>query len=150
MNTLNKQRFEQDQKVSKKDAEFINIMKNKFTLPSRKNPLMNVLPDEYKTDAKRNKAAPSYNTAILKNINNLSKNPSLSDKLTDNHKLFRNLGDNLNFENSMRNFHTMPNTQIPNDQMKFAKFCYGNMGSCKDGDDINCSKNLRRVGTIQY
>ena len=32
----------------------------------------------------------------------------------------------------MRNFYTMPNTQIPNNQKKFAEFCYGNMPSCKD------------------
>jgi len=50
----------------------------------------------------------------------------------------------------MRNFHTMPNTQIPNNQRSFAEFCYGNMASCKDGDDISCTKNLRRVGGIPY
>ena len=44
----------------------------------------------------------------------------------------------------------MPNTKIPNDQKKFAEFCYGNMGSCKDGDDIECSKNLRRLGNAYF
>ena len=129
-------------------SDFKNIMKDKFTLPTRKNPLMNVMMDDYKYNNKRKTAAPSYNKSIEKNINKVSKHPSLSDKLTDNNKLFRDLGDNLNFEHTMRNFHTMPNTKIPNEQRRFAEFCYGNMASCKDGDDISCSKNLRRVGGI--
>ena len=31
-------------------------------------------------------------------------------------RLYQDLGDNLAFEHSMRNFHSMPNTQIPNNQ----------------------------------
>ena len=41
----------------------------------------------------------------------------------------------------MRNFYSMPNTQIPNNQKDFANFCYGNMPSCKEGDELQCSKN---------
>ena len=44
-------------------------------------------------------------------------------------RLFKNLGDNISFENSLRNFYAMPNTQIPNNQKDFALFCYGNMPS---------------------
>jgi len=135
---------------SKASNDFKNIMKEKFSLPTRKNPLMNVMLDDYKYNNKKKAAAPSYNRAIKKNIDRTSKYPLLSNSLTDNKKLFRDLGDNLNFEHTMRNFHTMPNTEIPNNQRKFAEFCYGNMASCKDGDDISCSKNLRRVGPIRY
>ena len=56
-------------------------------------------------------------------------------------RLFKNLGDNLTFQHSMRNFYSMPNTQIPNNQKDFANFCYGNMPSCKEGDELQCSKN---------
>ena len=45
----------------------------------------------------------------------------------------------------MRQFHTMPNTKIPNDQNAFAKFCYGDMKSCKDGDDL-CTRNNLEAG----
>jgi hypothetical protein len=131
-----------------KGADFKNIMKDTFTLPTRTNPLMNVMMDDYKYNNKKKKAAPSYNKSVLKNINKVSKTPLLSNGLTKNSKLFRDLGDNLNFEHQMRNFHTMPNTQIPNNQRSFAEFCYGNMASCKDGDDVSCSKNLRRVGPV--
>ena len=57
------------------------------------------------------------------------------------------MGDATNFENSMRNFYTMPSTTIPNNQKAFSEFCYGNMKSCRDGDNDHCSKiateNLR-------
>jgi hypothetical protein len=44
----------------------------------------------------------------------------------------------------MRSFYTNPNTLVPNDQKAFAEFCYGNMKSCKDGDDVACiNKNYR-------
>tara|TARA_B110000444_G_C18803922_1_gene578930 strand:- start:570 stop:1406 length:837 start_codon:yes stop_codon:yes gene_type:complete len=47
-------------------------------------------------------------------------------------KLFKNLGDSLDYDNFSRNFYTMPNTTNPNDQKAFAKFCYGDMKSCKE------------------
>ena len=31
----------------------------------------------------------------------------------------------------MRNFHSMPNTSVPNNQKDFAMFCYGSMKSLK-------------------
>jgi hypothetical protein len=40
----------------------------------------------------------------------------------------------------MINFNTNPNTQIPNDQAGFADFCYGNMPSCKEGNEFACMK----------
>ena len=148
----NKEGFENKQynQFEKGASDFKNIMRDTFTLPTRKNPLMNVMMDDYKYNNKRKTAAPSYNKSVEKNINTTSKYPLLSNPLTNNNKLFRDLGDNLNFEHTMRNFHTMPNTKIPNDQRRFAEFCYGNMASCKDGDDISCTKNLRRVGPIRY
>ena len=57
---------------------------------------------------------------------------------------------NNNDINNMRNFHSMPNTTIPNGQKAFAEFCYGNMPSCKDGDGQQCSKINRRVGGVYY
>ena len=139
-----------DKNPTFKKTSFENIMTDKYTFPTKKNPLMNVLLPEIKYNNKRKKAAPSYNEAVLRNINKDAQFPELSDELVDNKKLYRDLGDNLTFEHTMRNFHTMPNTKIPNDQRKFAEFCYGNMGSCKDGDDVECSKNLRRLGNSYF
>lgn len=133
-----------------KKTDFENIMTKKYTFPTKKNPLMNVLLHERKYNTDRKPAAPSFNESVLRNINNSAQHPELSDELVDNKKLYRDLGDNLTFEHTMRNFHTMPNTKIPNDQKKFAEFCYGNMNSCKEGDDITCSKNLRRLGNSYF
>ncbi len=63
-------------------------------------------------------------------------------------KLFSNLGDNCEFEHSMRNFYATPNTRVNNDQEAFAKFCYGDMRSCKEGDEFACSRNSTRIGQI--
>jgi len=113
--------------------ELNKILEKEFTMPTKKNPVMNVLMNEYKENPKRKPAAPSYNNEVRAEIND---NVKSEDK-----RLFKNLGDNLSFENSMRNFYAMPNTQIPNNQKEFAEFCYGNMPSCKEGDALQCSKN---------
>ena len=89
--------------------------------------------DEYKYNPKRQPAAPIYNDQIKQQVNENAK--------SENSRLYKNLGDNIIYENSMRNFHTMPNTKIPNDQKEFALFCYGNMPSCKEGDSLQCTKN---------
>lgn len=115
------------------DKEVDKILQKEFTMPTKKNPVMNVLMNEYKENPHRKPAAPAYNDTVHKEIN---ENATTQDK-----RLFKNLGDNLSFENSMRNFYAMPNTQIPNNQKEFAEFCYGNMPSCKDGDYFQCEKN---------
>ena len=92
----------------------------------------------------RKEAAPSYNSNIRKKINEVSKS-NLEDE-----KLYKNLGDNLNHQHMMRNFHSMPNTSVPNNQKDFAMFCYGSMKSCKEGDETACSKNGRRLGNVPY
>ena len=109
------------------------MLQKEFTMPTKKNPVMNVLMTEYSENPNRKPAAPSYNEVVEEEINDKAE--------SKNNKLFKNLGDNLSFEHSMRNFYAMPNTKIPNNQKDFAMFCYGNMPSCKDGDALQCSKN---------
>jgi len=110
------------------------ILKKEFTMPTQENPVMNVLMNEYTDNPTRKPAAPVYNEDVHQEMNQKAK--SKTDK-----RLFKNLGDNISFENSMRNFYAMPNTEIPNNQKDFALFCYGNMPSCKAGDNLQCSKN---------
>ena len=55
-----------------------------------------------------------------------------------------NLGDNYMFEDSMHRFISNPNTQIPNDQEGFAKFCYGEMVSAKEGNEFSLGRNAPR------
>ena len=111
--------------------------KSQNTAPTEKNPFMNVLINEYVENPTREKAMPVYNKNVHEEIKEIIKG--------DNKKLYQNLGDNLSLEHSLRGFHTMPNTTIPNKQKEFAMFCYGNMKSCKDGDDLQCLKNNDRL-----
>ena len=123
-----------------RNTKFLEVFEDKFTNPTIKNPLMNVLMTEYKDNPKREQAAPAYNKRIKDKI----------EEKAQNDKLFRDLGDSLSFQNTLRNFHSMPNTTIPNNQKEFAEFCYGNMPSCKEGDADQCSKINRRIGNIYY
>lgn len=123
-----------------RNTKFLEVFKDKFTNPTIKNPLMNVMMTDYKDNPQREQAAPAYNTRIKEKI----------EEKAQNDKMFRDLGDNLSFQNNLRNFHSMPNTTIPNKQKDFAEFCYGNMPSCKEGDDDQCSKINRRIGNIYY
>jgi len=118
-----------------------------FTQPQSDNPFGNVLMTDYDYNPNKKPAPPSFNqnisTDILKQAKQLvsDQNPDQPD-ISD--KLFQDLGDNLVFEQSMRQFNSNPSTTIPNDQGAFAEFCYGSMVSCKEGNAFACARNLSR------
>ena len=119
-------------------------MRNKFTEPSVNNPAMNVLLPQISDDPKRKGAAPAYNPLVEKEINKATKKfvtSNFNDPEIDN-KLFKDLGDNYIFNNSMWNWYATPNTTIPNDQAGFAEFCYGDMISCKENNGMACMQNM--------
>lgn len=68
---------------------------------------------------------------------------NFNDKTTIDERLFNDLGDNFTFEQSMRTWHPMPNTTIPNDQKAFTEYCYGDMIACRDetNNEIACVRN---------
>ena len=125
--------------------------KKHFTNPTEENPVMNVLLPEIKYNPKRKPAAPAYNPAVEKKINE-STMEFVDSTLGGNDvqkKLFSSLGDTFEFEvGAMNRFYATPSTTIPNDQAGFADFCYGNMTSCKDGDDLACARNAPRLGAV--
>ena len=118
-----------------------------FNMPQSSNPLSNVLMTDYDYNPNKKPAAPSYNKDINKEILAKTKafvadaNPTQPD-ITD--KLYRDLGDEMVFEQSMRQFYSNPSSTIPNDQNSFSEFCYGGMISCKEGNMFACAKNLSR------
>jgi len=118
-----------------------------FDTPTSTNPLSNVLlPDiDFNPDKKPAPPTSSEKTkiAILDSAKQLvaDANPGQPD-IVD--KLFTDLGDKLVFEQSMQQFVSNPSTTIPNDQTAFAEFCYGNMISCKEGNEFACARNLDR------
>ena len=118
-----------------------------FDTPSSSNPLSNVLITDYEYNVDKKPAPPSYNEKVNDEILDQAKkfveesNPDHPDIVN---KLFNNLGDEMYFEQSLRQFNTNPSTTIPNDQSGFADFCYGSMISCKEGNSFACVRNLSR------
>ena len=134
-----KQELREAMKEGFTSPELYEATKPMFTQPKKQNPLMNVALPEIKYNPERKPAAPSFNPKVEEEIND-----AVKENLDP--RLFHDLGDNIEFDQSMRGFYTTANTQIPNDQRAFAEFCYGNMKSCKDGDGIQCEKkNYRHI-----
>ena len=52
-----------DIKINK--DEFEELLNEEFTMPTKKNPFMNVLMNEYKDNPQRKSAAPIYNEEVL-------------------------------------------------------------------------------------
>ena len=119
------------------------IMKDNYTQPSEKNPAMNLLLTEIADDPERNSAAPAYNPIVENEINEKTQKfvtSNFNDPTIDE-KLFKDLGDNYQFDQSMRSWYATPNTRVMNDQKAFSEFCYGDMISCKEGDAFACTRN---------
>jgi len=120
------------------------IYKNEYTKPTKNNPMMNVLLPEINDNPNRESAQPSFNPVVENNINNKTKEMVVGK--FDNNKnidkrLFKDLGDNYEFDTSMRQWYSTPNTKVMNDQKSFAEFCYGDMISCKEGNELACTRN---------
>ena len=146
--TCGKEGFGEDNEMA--IAEFLQDsgktenMKQTFVAPTIQNPLSNVLLPEYEYDPMRKPAPPAYNPKVESEILSKAKqmvqeaNPGQPDIAK---KLFTDLADEFEFEQSMRSFYSSANTMIPNDQGAFAEFCYGGMVSCKEGNMFACARN---------
>ena len=118
---------------------------SKHTLPTDKNPLMNVLLPELNGSPNRKSALKSYLPDNKKLINNKVKN-QISKHIDP--RIFQGLNNELNLDYSMRNFYTTASTTIPNDQEGFSQFLYGDMISGKEGDPIALGRQNPRLGSI--
>jgi len=138
------------------NSKMYTALKPNLTTPSVTNPMMNVLLPEIAYDPERNQAAPAYNPEVEKEINHSTQVATVLDfeprTLTEaeklRKKLFADLGDKYEFDDSMRSFYTNPSTTIPNDQKAFAEFCYGSMISCKEGNEFACQRFNPRLGSV--
>jgi hypothetical protein len=117
---------------------------SQFSNPTPTNPMSNVLLTDIEDNPDKKSAPPAYQDKVYADINSSTVDmvkqsnkdfPGIEDKL------FGSLGEKFDFDMSMRQFHSTPNTRVSNDQGAFAQFCYGNMTSCKDGDVLMCSSN---------
>lgn len=118
-----------------------------FQAPTPMNPFSNVLISDYDYNVNKKPAPPSFNQNVSGDVLMQAKQmvrdmngdqPEIVDKL------FKDLGEQYVFEQSLRPFHSNPSTTIPNDQQAFAEFCYGSMVSCKEGNKFACARNLAR------
>lgn len=91
------------------------------------NPFMNPSVDEYGTK-------PNYETACP------ITNEKIYNKMSDNfhERLFQDCSDIYDKTSSQRQFYTVPNTSIPNNQDGFAKWLYSTPPTCKEGNGFAC------------
>jgi hypothetical protein len=119
-------------------------LKSDFEPTNKKNPLGNVLLTEITDNPLRKAAPPAFNTEVYEDINNSTKKmvQSLNPEIKNtNQQLFGDLGEKFEFDQSMWYYYSTPNTKIPNDQGAFANYLYGDMPSCRGGDDVACVKD---------
>jgi hypothetical protein len=122
-----------------------------FDKPTSGNPLSNVLMPDYDYNVNKKPAPPAYtengSNEILAKAKQMVVDANPGQPNIAN-KLFTDLGDQIDFEQSMRPFHSTASTTIPNDQHAFAEFCYGSMISCKEGNMFSCARNLPRYTNV--
>ena len=98
-------------------------LKSDFEPTNKKNPLGNVLLTDIADNPHRKAAPPSFNTEVYEDISSSTKkmiqslNPDIKNT---NKQLFGDLGEKFEFDQSMWQYYSTPNTKIPNDQGAFA------------------------------
>ena len=117
-----------------------------YTEPTVQNALMNVQLPEIDDNPQRKEAAPAYRPKVEFEINRAVKK-MVTEQFDDpniDQRLFRDLGDNFEFDRNMRQFYATASTTVPNDQDGFAKFCYGDMIACRDvtNNEMACTRNM--------
>jgi hypothetical protein len=115
------------------------------TVPTTSNPMMNVLLTDYK-DRPARKPALDNNAKTAGAINDKVKSQVIS-KVGDA-RIFRGIDNEMDLENSMRQFYTTANTAIPNDQEGFSTFLYGDMISGKEGNATALVQRGARIGQV--
>lgn len=101
------------------------------SIPSKNNPYMNVLMNEYTEFPNRPPAC------------------NIKDKKVDKkaeayfeHNLYRDVDDVWSRKTASRNWYTTPVTTIPNNATEFAQALYGKATTCKSGDGTQCYTNI--------
>lgn len=111
------------------------VARTEFHPTTRKNPFGNVLLTDIGDQPDRRAAAPAFNPEIHSEIMQSVKKQSqmLHSSIPNlSRQIYGDVKDNFDLENSMRVFHSMPNTRVADDQGAYAQFLYGNMYSGKE------------------
>jgi hypothetical protein len=105
--------------------EHMQMISERCSVPTKENPFGNVLINEYSDNPGRPPAC------AYKDVET-----DINEKFKSG--LFTDLEDVYGNENSQRQFFTTPNTEIPNDQINFAKWCYQKDKTCKE-NPVECT-----------
>lgn len=107
--------------------------------PTIDNPFMNPILDDFNTE----------NVPYPVNIDDEVVQDEM--KLTYNKDLFKDMTDLFDSKNVERQFYTIPGGAIPNDQQKFAEWCYKTPLTCKE-DTGNCMNydNMKIKGKYKF
>ena len=124
-----------EEKAKFMDDKNLTIVNNDLCTKSTvDNPFMNSSIIDYADNPNRPKACDVDNEGIKKVVeSNFNKN------------LFKNVSDLYGKMSSQRQYYTMPSTTIPNDRDSFMKWRFSPMvesQSCKEGDGLQCYRNL--------
>ena len=116
---------------------------NNFENVSQSNPLGNTSLVDIQINQQKPPAPPSFDSDIVADINENTKNfivnESFENDMDMKDKLFKDLSNDMVFDQSMRNFYSNPNTEVvPGDQHAYSQYLYGNMSSCRGGDTMSC------------
>ena len=109
-------------------------VKEKCQEPTKENPFMNVLMNEYVDRPKRRKACDIQNSRISATAENYFTKA--------NNGLVRESDDIYHRKASSRQFVTNPSTSIPNDQTAFAKWLYHSPPECKAKNRSKCTYRI--------
>ena len=95
------------------------------------NPFDNPLTNDFNTPNKQDEAP--NNEVYSDELTNVAKSSILemNKENKDKNMLFADLESNHEFENSMRQFHSVAGSSVPNNQENFLKYCYGSLPSDK-------------------
>lgn len=122
------------EKQAKKNKQILDVPRE----PTINNPYMNPILTDYNTE---NAPYPvDVDDDVIKEQINL----------TYNKDLFKDMSDLFDEKNTQRQFYTVPGGSIPNDQQKFAEWCYKTPKTCKEDsrfcvsfDDIRYRNSFR-------
>lgn len=108
------------------------------TMPTVDNPFMNPSITDIQDDPKKAPACPIDSPATAKQVEDSFHND-----------LFRDVDDVWGRQTSSRNFYTIPNTKLPNDQTEFAEWLYGSkqQAGCREDPSRCIDDDLRRSRT---
>lgn len=132
---------EDDNKLSKLFNFDNKLVDEQCKMPTKNNPFMNPILTDKPSD---------YNVKSCNSFNNKKVQRNIEENF--NEDIFMDVNDVFQKNNGQRQFYTVPGNTIPNDQDKFAKWCYGRPPTCKEGNKVQCLSGIQEYigqpGTI--